>query len=246
MARSTHGARLAQALVLALLGVPGPAAAGEDRPAPVALSVAVPPGSGPAAGFDRDLFGAVARDLGAGIAVVEVAPADALAGLDAGRWDVAAGPFAPAEIRARRALPPVATGGVALLKRRGDGGLPTAAAVAGKRVGVPDAGVAAAVRALAAASKARVALRRSFRPGDGEADLAAGRVAALAGPVEAVAAAALARPEAVEVVGPPFGAAPRLAPAMRPGPEAAALAGAVAGALGRMRADGRLAALQRR
>lgn len=249
LARPTRTARPPGAVLRAAAILPAllaPAAADEAGAPPARLTVAVPPGSGPTAGFDRDLFAALAVDIGSGITVVEAPPAAALAGLDGGRFDVAAGPFAPGEAAGRRALPPVAIGGEALLKRRGDGALLEAADVAGKRIGVPDAAVGASVRRLAAALKARVTLHGSFRPGDGEGDLAAGRVAALAGSVEAVAAAALARPGAVEVVGPPFGAAPRLAPAMRPGPEADRLAGVVAGALRRMRADGRLAALQRR
>ena len=234
------------AALLVLAAPSGIAAAAEPAP-PQTLSVGVAPASAAWGGFDRDLFSEVGRDIGVGIVWTEVPRAAALAALDAGRFDVAAGPFAAAEARGHRLLPAVAEGGDALLKRRGDGAVAKPADIAGKSVGiVPDAAGSARLMAVVAVLHGRATKRSSLIGDDGEADLAAGRLAAVAGPLDAIAAAALARPDAFEVVGPPFGPTERMAPALRPGPGAARLADTLAGAIGRIRADGRLAALQRK
>lgn len=221
-----------------------PRAAAEPVP-PQTLAVGVAPASAAWGGFDRDLFGEVGHELGVVIVWVEVPREAALAALDAGRFDVAAGPFAATEAPRHRLLPPVAERCDALLKRRGDGAVTKPADVAGKSVGiVPGAGAAMRLRALVVGLHARAAKRSNLVRGDAEADLAAGRLAAVAGPLDDIAAAALARPDMFEVVGPPVGPTARVAPAL--GPDAARLADTLAGALGRIRADGRLAALQRK
>lgn len=223
-----------------------PRAAAEPVPSRT-LAVGAAPASAAWGGFDRDLFAEVGRDIGVGIVWVEVPREAALAALDAGRFDVAAGPFAATEAPRHRLLPPVAERGDALLKRRGDGAVTKPADLAGKSVGiVPDAAAATRLRALVVGFHARAAKRTSFVRHDAEADLATGRLAAVAGPLDDIAAAALARPDVFEVVGPPFGPTARMAPALRPDSGATPLADTLAGALGRMRADGRLASLQRK
>ena len=205
------------------------------------LTVGVEPGPGPRARFSRDLFAAVAQTMGASIVWVEVAREEALAGLMRSRYDVAAGPFAPNEATGLALLAPVVLAGDGILKRRGDGGLQKPADIAGKAIALigPPAETVG-LRALLAALHARLPRRSGLM--DPLADLAAGRLAALAGPLEAVAAARLAQPELFDTVGPPFGQTGRLAPVTRPGP----LADRISAALGRMRADGSLATLQQR
>ncbi len=242
--------RLRHALVLlgVALALRTGSAGAEDapaRPPPIpSLTVGAEPGTGPRARFDRDLFAALAQEVGMGLAWIDVPPTDALAALDRGRFDVAAGPFAPETLAAAAehlALPPVAVAGEAVLRRRGDGSVTQAADLAGKSLGLlGTAADTAATRRLLASLTARVPHRPTLV--EPTADLAAGRLAALAGPLDAVAAAWLARPDLFEVLGPPLGRTVRLAPAVRRG----ALAETLAGGLRRMRADGRLAALQQR
>ena len=244
-------AKLTRTAVAALLGaslVAGGAVAADAESGPGrTLTVGVPSGPSVVVGFDRDLFAALAQEVGAGLAWREVSPGTALSSLDAGRFDVAAGPVAPPEAGGRRLLPPVVTFGDAALKRRGDGAVLKPADLAGKVIGSlrfpPEP---ARLRVVAASFRARAAVRPGFAAGDAAADLAAGRLAALVGPLPDVAAAALARPDAFAVVGPPFGATARLGPVMRASAESTALAEALGAALGRLRADGRLAALQRK
>lgn len=232
---------LAMAVALA-----GAARAEDAGPAPASdtLRVGVPAEPGATAGFDRDLFGAAAREAGLGVSFTVVRPGDAPAELDAGRIDAAAGPFPPDAAIGRRALAPVAGDGDALLKRRGDGSLAAPADAAGKVLGVlgPPPG-AARLRSAAAALHARVSAR-TLAFADPMRDLATGRVAALVGSLPDVAAAALARPDAYEVVGPVLGRGVRLAPLVRA--DRPDLAVRLDAALARMKADGRLAEMQRR
>lgn len=230
-------------LLLWLVVASCPAAAAEDVTAPAAprpvLTVGVEPGAGPCARFDRDLFTAVAQIMGMGVLWVEVAREDALAGLARSRYDVAAGPFAPNVATGLAPLPPVLVGGDGILKRRGDGALQKPADIAGKAVAlIGPSAQTTRLRAWVVASHGRLPRRSSLS--DAVADLAAGRLAALVGSLDAVAAARRPRPDLFDIVGPPSKATARLAPAARPGP----LADRISAALARMRADGSLAALQ--
>ncbi len=235
--------RIAILALTAALALPARA---DDAPVPPAatLRVGVPAGPDAVAGFDRDLFAEAAREAGLGVIFAVMPPGAALAALDAGRLDVAAGPFPPDAASGRRALAPVAADGDALLKRRGDGSLGGPRDAAGKLLGElgPPAG-AARLRAEAAALHARLSSPRPAFP-DPLADLASGRVAALIGVVPEVASAALARPDAYEVVAPGVGPTVRLAPLARA--DRPDLAARLDAALGRIRADGRLAEVQRR
>ncbi len=237
--------RTQTALVLWLAMGILPAAAVGDAIVPAtpgpALTVGVEPGTGPRALFDRDLFAAVARSMGVDIAWVEVARGDAMAGLARSRYDVAAGPYASKEVAGLVPLPSVLVEGDGILKRRGDGGIQKPADIAGKAVAlIGPAAETIRSRALMMALHARLPRRSSLA--DPLADLAAGRLAALAGPLDAVAAARLTRPELFDTVAPAIAPAIRQAPFARPGP----LADRISAALRRLREDGSLAALQQR
>lgn len=237
----------AAALLLAAAHPAGAGAPGDPVPVPASLAVAVDPGTAPATGFDRELFGEIGRELGVAVRFAEVPRAAALAGLGTGLYDVVAGPLTAAEAGPLRALPPVARRGDALLKRRGDGGLLVPADLAGKVVGIAgDPATVARLRRAVSALRARATLRPAWRAAALPDDLAAGRLAAIAGSIEAVAGTALSRAGAFEVVGPLPGPSVPLAPVMRPSAAAAPLGDAMAAAIGRIRADGRLAALQRK
>ena len=213
-------------------------------PVPTALTVGIVPGTAPSTGFSRDLFAELARDLGRAVVWMEVPRPSALRDLAAGRFAVAAGPFSADETFGLRALPPVALAGDVILKRAGDGALRDPADIAGKSVGMlGTADDVSRLRAAVGVLRARPPPRA--RIADVVSDVATGRLAAAAGPMDAVAAAFRGRPAVFETLGPPLGASTRLGAAMRADPASVAEADAVAGALARMRVDGRLAALQR-
>lgn len=264
------------AILALAIALAGPARAEvAPGPALSTLRVGVPAEPDAVAGFDRSLFAEAAREAGLGVVFEVVPPGAALVELDADLLDVAAGPYPPGAALRHLALAPVAGDGDALLKRRGDGSLKTPEDAAGKRVGTlsalpwagprnlarsrqgaeqdclgsptpscsgPPAG-AARLRAGAVALHARFVPPRPAFP-DPLADLAAGRLAALIGALPEVAAAAAGRPDAYEVVGPALGGTVRLAPLVRP--DRPGLAARLDAALERMRADGRLADVQRR
>ena len=243
----TFGAALLGAALLGPARADPVSAPAPARPAIGTLRVAVDPGTGPAAGFDRELFGDVAREIGATPAFAEMSREAALSGLGAGHYDVAAGPFAPAEAAGRRWLAPVAPGGDALLKRRGDGAILSGTDIAGKAVGMAGSPAEVArLRALATRLGARPVLRPGWRAAALPDDLAAGRLAAVAGSLESLAATALARPDRFEIVGFAPRPADRRGPVLGADAEAAPLAEAVAAAIARRAADGRLATLQRK
>ena len=234
------------AILVLVIACAAPARASDPAvvPAAATLRVGVPPEPDPAAGFDRSLFAEVARVAGFGVIFDAMPAAAARAALDAGRLDVAAGPF-PLDARpGDRALLPVAATGDALLKRRGDGSVKTAQDLAGKVLGLlAPPGGGGKLRREVTALRARLDPRpKAF--GDPLRDLAAGRLAAVVGAVAELTAVALAHPDGFEVVGPPIGPTVRLAPLMRA--DRPDLAVRLDAAIAAMKKDGRLADLQRR
>lgn len=228
------------------LALAAPVRAGDAVPPPpvATLRVGVPSAPDPVAGFDRNLFAETAREADFGLIFDVLSPKAALTELDAGRIDVAAGPFPPEAALRRRALAAVTTEGDALLKRRGDGSLKVPEDAAGKLLGTlgPPAD-SARLRADTSALRARLAARpKAFA--DPVGNLAAGRLAALVGALPEVAAAAQAHPDSFEVLGPLLGRTVRLAPLLRA--DRPDLAARLDAALARVRADGRLADMQRR
>lgn len=208
--------------------------------------------------------GAALDALGAGridVAAGPFRPGDAPGRAAAGRRATGFRSALPLASRLASPLALLAPDGDALLKRRGDGSVKLPGDAAGKTVGllgpapiaasiaVPiPAATAARLRAGAGALRARAAAAAPRAFADPLGDLAAGRVAALVGALPDVAAAALARPEGFEVVGlvPGRAGAPPSAGAALVRADRPDLADRLGAAIGRMRADGRLAAVQRR
>lgn len=245
LAVSTGAARAADAL--ARVRAAGVLRVGDAAPPRYGASPA-----GPTRGFKADLMAELARALGVTVRWVALPPADVLPALAAGRVDLAM-PLAmppampPAAARRLSPLPPVADGSTALLKRRGDGTLLVPGDAVNKAVGVLCGSPAGAqLRAFAAAQRGRVSLRPYPGLAAAEDDLAAGRVAAVAGPLVELAAAAADRPELFETVTPPLGPRADYAALAVRDADHAGLADAASAAILAMAADGRLAALQRR
>ena len=200
-------------------------------------------------GFDADLFDAIGREINVKIEFV-LAPEDAvLAGLEAGRFDLVASPFAPTRVRMARYRfsTPIAQGGAALLKRRDDPSLQTPPDIAGKAVGVIRASATSPqLRAFAHTLPGGAEITEFETYDDAYAALAAGKVAAVANAWPALAYLAKQRPEAFKVVEPPFGPPVALAYVGRKSALFATLMDAIDSALARIKGDGRMAALQKK
>ncbi len=200
-------------------------------------------------GLTVDLFQQVGQEIGVKIDWVAL-PRDAvLPGLEAGKFDMVAGPtiITKARLRRFRFLPPIGDVTDALIKRKGDTSIMTPADVAGKTVGAGKASSQLAqLKVYAKTLPARVTVREYAGNADAYTDLARGRLAAVANSLTDIALVAKQRTDTFELVDPPFGPKSYLGSIISNNADHAALADAVQAAMLKIKADGRLAALQKK
>lgn len=200
-------------------------------------------------GLNVALFEEVGKELGVKIEWVLLPWEGVLPGLEAGKFDMVGGPatITKARMERYRFTPPIAEASVALLKRKGDTKIMKPADIAGKAVGGGKASAQLAqLKSFGDTLPGKVDAREY--PGNNEAyaDLAAGRIVAVANSITNIAYVASQRPDTFEVVKPPFGATTYFGYIGRKDAEAAALMDAVDAAILKMKQDGRLAALQKK
>ncbi len=200
-------------------------------------------------GFNVDLFNEVAKELGVKLEWVLLPWEGVLPGLEAGKFDMVGGPatITKARMERYRFSPPVAEATVALLKRKGDTAIMKPADVSGKAVGAGKASAQLAqVKSFGDTLPAKVDAREY--PGNNEAyaDLAAGRIVAVANSITNIAYVAQQRPDTFEVVKPAFGVKSYFGYIGRKDADSAKLMGAIDAAILKMKADGRLAKLQKK
>jgi polar amino acid transport system substrate-binding protein len=200
-------------------------------------------------GLNVDLFEDVGKDLGVKIEWVTLPWEGVLPGLESGKFDMVAGPATITKARMERYTfsPPIAEATVALLKRKGDASVGKPADIAGKAVGAGKASAQLAqLKSYADTLPAKVDIREY--PGNSEAyaDLAAGRIAAVANSITNIAFVASQRPDTFEVVKPAFGAKTYFGYIGRKDADYAGLNDAIKASILKMKADGRLAALQKK
>lgn len=200
-------------------------------------------------GLNVDLFEEVGKDLGVKIEWVTLPWEGVLPGLESGKFDMVAGPATITKARMERYTfsPPIAEATVALLKRKGDASVGKPADIAGKAVGAGKASAQLAqLKSYADTLPAKVDIREY--PGNSEAyaDLAAGRISAVANSITNIAFVASQRPDTFEVVKPAFGAKTYFGYIGRKDADYAGLNDAIKAAILKMKADGRLAALQKK
>ncbi len=200
-------------------------------------------------GLTVDLFQQVGQEIGVKIDWVAL-PRDAvLPGLEAGKFDMAAGPatITKARLQRFRFLPPIGDVTDALIKRKGDTSIMKPADVAGKTVGAGKASSQLAqLKIYAKTLPARVTVREYAGNDDAYTDLARGRLAAVANSLTDIALVAKQRTDTFELVDPPFGPKSYLGYIIAKDADHAALADAVQAAMLKIKADGRLAALQKK
>ena len=198
-------------------------------------------------GLNSELFAVVSEVLGFRIRFQDLPWPGVLPGLEAGRFDLVAGPatITRARMERYRFTAPIADATVALMKRANDATLTKPEDINGKTVGCAQA---TAQLAQLQAYITRLGFTTQVREyqsfSEAYADLAAGRVVAVANSLPNLAYVAQQRRGAFSLVTPPFGAALYFGYLGRKDADTAPLIDAIDGVIDAMRTDGRLAALQ--
>lgn len=205
--------------------------------------------AGDHAGLNVDLFAEVGEELGLKITWVALPWDGVLPGLEASKFDMVAGPAIITKARLERYVfsTPIAEATVALLKKKGDNSVQKPEDIAGKTVGGGRASSQLAqLKTFAATLSPAPTVREYGGSNEAMADLAAGRVVGISQSLPNAAFAAKRRPDTFEVVMPPFGSKVYFGYIMRKDANSATLVEAINGAIGKMKADGRMAALQKK
>ncbi len=206
--------------------------------------------AGEHAGMNIDIFNEIGKELGVKIEWITLPWDGVLPGLESGKFDMVAGPatITNARMERYRFSAPVAEATVALLKKAGDDSVMEPGQIAGKVVGSGKATAQLAqlqeyARTLPTPPteiKEYVSFNEAY------ADLAAGRVVAVANSFPNIAYVASQRPETFAVVEPPFGVKTYFGFPGRKDPEYKTLMDAIDAAILKMKADGRLGEFQKK
>ena len=205
--------------------------------------------NGQQAGFNKDLFAEVGKELGVKVRFIDLPWPSVLPGLEAKKFDMVGGPLTVTKARMDRYAYtlPIADATDALLKRTGDNSVKQASDIAGKTVG---AGKSTAqyeqLKTWAATLPKPPEIREYVDFNQAYSDLAAGRIVAVANSVTNIAYVAKERPDTFTVVQPAFGAKVYYAYCMRKDADSKSLLDAFDAALVKMHNDGRLATLQKK
>lgn len=159
-------------------------------------------------GLNVDFFTELGKDLGVKIEWVALPWDGVLPGLEAGKFDFVAGPATITKARLERykMTSPVAEATVAILKKAGDASITKPADIAGKAVGVGKATAQLAqLQEYSGTLPTKVTVREYMSFNDAYADLAAGRIVAVANSLPNISFVAQQRKGAFEVVTPAFG-----------------------------------------
>ena len=205
--------------------------------------------AGAHAGLNVDLFAELGKDLGVKIEWVALPWDGVLPGLEAGKFDMVAGPatITKARMERYRFTPPIAEATVALLKRKGDASVMKPADIGGKIVGAGKATAQLAqLKAFGETLPGKVDAREYVGFNEAYADLAAGRIVAVGNSLPNIAFVASQRPDTFEVVKPAFGAKSYFGFIGRKDADYASLMDAVQADILKMKNDGRLAAMQKK
>ena len=200
-------------------------------------------------GLNVDLFEELGKDMGLKIEWVALPWEGVLPGMEVGKFDMVAGPATITKARMERYafLPPIAEATVALLKRKGDATISKPEDIAGKIVGAGKATAQLAqLKAYGDTLPGKVEAREYVGFNEAYADLAAGRIVAVGNSLPNISFVASQRPDTFEVVKPPFGAKSYFGYLGRKDADFATLNAAVGAAIVKMKADGRLATIQKK
>jgi polar amino acid transport system substrate-binding protein len=200
-------------------------------------------------GFNVDLFAEVGKILGVKIEWVTLPWDGVLPGLESAKFDMVAGPAIITKARLQHYVfsVPIAEGTVTLSKRANDTSIQKPSDIAGKQVGSGRASnQLAQLKDYAATLSPPPTVREYAGANEGMAEVANGRIVAYALSLPNAAAAAKKRPDIFATVMPPFGVKSYFGYIGRKDAASASLMQAVDDAIDKMKADGRMAALQQK
>jgi polar amino acid transport system substrate-binding protein len=200
-------------------------------------------------GLNVDLFDEIGKELGVKIEWVSLPWDGVLPALEAGKFDMVAGPatITKARMEHYRFSPPIAEATVALMKRKGDASVMKPEDIGGKIVGAGKAtSQLAQLKAFGDTLPGKVDAREYVGFNEAYADLAAGRIVAVGNSLPNIAFVAKQRPDTFEVVLPTFGAKSYFGFIGRKDADYAGLMDAVQGAMLKIKADGRMATIQKK
>ena len=200
-------------------------------------------------GLNVDLFDEVGKDMGLKIEWVALPWEGVLPALEAGKFDIVAGPATITKARMERYkfLPPIGDATDALLKRPNEPDITKPEDIAGLAVGAGKASSQLAqLQDYAKTLPKPVTIREYVGNTDAYADLAAGRIAAVANSLTNIAYVAKTRPDTFAVVEPPFGPKSYFGYIAPKAADSATLVDALTADILKIKADGRLAALQKK
>lgn len=199
-------------------------------------------------GLNMDLMNEVAKEMGVKVEWTTLPWEGVLPGLEAKKFDMVTGPvtITKARMERYRFTPPIAEATVALLKRKGDKSVMKPEDIAGKPVGGGKASAQLAQLKTFAESLGKADVREY--PGNNEAyaDLAAGRIVAVGNSLPNITYVAQQRSDTFEVVKPAFGIKSYFGYVTRKDDDSAKLMDAITAAMLKIKADGRLAKIQKK
>lgn len=204
---------------------------------------------GKQAGMNKEIFAEIGKDLGVKVTFLDLPWPSVLPGLEAGKFDMVAGPatITKARMERYRFTSPIADATVAILKKKGDASISKPADIAGKKVGSAKATAQLAqLQEFAKTLPTPPTIQEYIDFSQSYADLGAGRIVAVANSLPNIAYLAKTKPDVFEVVEPPFGKPVYFGYIGTKAEDAKSLLDAVDASIIKMKHDGRLAALQKK
>lgn len=197
-------------------------------------------------GICHDLFTEVAKELGVEVEFLDLPWQSILPGLEAGKFDFVNAPVTITAERMKRYnfTLPIGNATVALAKKAGDDSISKPEHIAGKAVGSQKG--SAQLEQLKAFSETldpKADVREYVNIDEALADMAAGRIQAVANSAPLMGYAAVQRPGLFEMVMPPFGDPKFFGWVARGGDESKTLIEEINKIIVKMHEDGRLAAI---
>ncbi|MFK8252739.1 transporter substrate-binding domain-containing protein [Ancylobacter terrae] len=204
---------------------------------------------GKQAGMNKEIFAEIGKELGVKITFLDLPWPSVLPGLEAGKFDMVAGPatITKARMERYRFTSPIANATVAILKKKGDASITKPEDIAGKKVGSAKATAQLAqLQEFAKTLPTAPTIQEYVDFSQSYADLGAGRIVAVANSLPNIAFLAKSKPDVFEVVEPPFGKPVYFGYIGTKNEDAKSLLDAVDAVIIKMKHDGRLAALQKK
>lgn len=199
-------------------------------------------------GFCRDLADLVTAELGVKAEYQDLPWTSVLPGLEVGKFDMTNAPVTITKERMERYTftLPISDGTLALVKRAKDDTIKKSEDIAGKTAAAQKGSAELEGLKAFAATLEGVIIKEYASTEEAYADLAAGRIDAVANGAPLSAYAAVQRPELFAAVNPPFGEESYYAWAARKGDDSTALVAEINRILVKLQDDGRLGELQKK